>query len=198
MAATTAIRNGFLSQDIDQRSGWPDELCVLLREHPRDSWEGTRSSLAQFWIQKHNHMRRQSDALQSANKDYQSGKASPEHFGTWVAPRLQGFLAELHGHHQIEDYHYFPSFKAADPRLAAGFDVLARDHEMLHDGIMTIVETVNQFIATIRTEDESNADARRHAADKYVEASALMHARLYRHLEDEEDLIIPIMLAQGD
>lgn len=152
--------------------------------------------MARFWIDKHNYLRRQSDALQSANRDYQADKTSPAHFGAWVAPRLQGFLAELHGHHQIEDFHYFPAFRAADPRLEAGFDVLASDHELIHAGIMSVVETVNAFLATVRSDTEGNADAQRHAADKYVRASALLHTRLDRHLADEEDLIIPIMLAQ--
>ena len=45
-----------------------------------------------------------------------------------AGPRLQTLLGNLHGHHQIEDHHYFPVFRQAEPRLAAGFGLLANDH----------------------------------------------------------------------
>lgn len=185
-----------MNSDIDKRTGWPDELCVVLNDHPRETWADTRSEMARFWIGKHNYLRRQSDALQSANDDYRAQKANAMQFGSWLAPRLQGFLAELHGHHQIEDFHYFPAFRAAEPRLAAGFDVLGGDHELIHEGIVAIVEAINGFIGTLQTDTTPNADAQRHAADRYIEASRLLHQRLQRHLADEEDLIIPLMIRQ--
>ena len=166
----------------------------MLREHPRETWRGTRSAMARFWIDKHNYIRRQSEALQNANRDYRAGKSEALQFGSWLAPRLQGFLAELHGHHQIEDFHYFPAFRSAEPRLAPGFDVLNADHELVHESIVGIIESINAFIGTIQEENAANVDAQRRAADHYIEASRLLHQRLMRHLEDEEDLIIPLMI----
>jgi iron-sulfur cluster repair protein YtfE (RIC family) len=186
-----------LTNDIDERSGWPEELRILLKDHPRDTWQSTRSSMARFWIDKHNYIRRQSAALIAANSEYREQQANAAQFGAWVAPRLQGFLAELHGHHQIEDHHYFPAFRSAEPKLADGFDVLASDHELLHKGIMDIVDAVNGFIDTIRDEERAvDKDAQNLAADRYVAASEVLHTRLGRHLEDEEDLIIPLMIKQ--
>lgn len=187
-----------LNSDIDTRTGWPDELRVLLRDHPRETWAASTSQMVQFWIEKHGYLRRQSMALMQAADEFRASRISSLQFGAWIAPRLQGFLAELHGHHQVEDYHYFPAFRAADPRLEAGFDVLARDHERLHEGIAHIVESVNAFITTLQNAESgaANADAQRLAADRYIEAAGLMHTRIHRHLEDEEDLIIPLMLAR--
>lgn len=186
-----------MQSDIDQRTGWPDELRVILKDYPRDSWQDTRSSMARFWIDKHNYLRRQSTALQSANDQYRGGQQPDAgQFGGWIAPRLQGFLAELHGHHQIEDFHYFPAFRSAEPRLAPGFDVLNRDHELIHAGIMQIVEAINAFIKTIQSDSAGDRDAQRRAADRYIDASGVLHRRLERHLADEEDLIIPLMIRQ--
>lgn len=184
--------------NIDTRTGWPDELRVLLRDHPRDTWAASPSQMVQFWIGKHEYLRRQSTALMQTADEYRADRISSMQFGGWVAPRLQGFLAELHGHHQVEDFHYFPAFRAADPRLNAGFDVLAHDHELLHEGIARIVETVNEFITTLQRAGTGaeDKDAQRFAADRYIEAAALMHRRVHRHLEDEEELIIPLMLAR--
>jgi len=184
-----------LESNIDQRAGWPDELCVVLKDYPRTTWPDTRSAMARFWIDKHNYLRQQSAALQSANGDYRAGRASAEQFGVWLAPRLQGFLGELHGHHQIEDFHYFPAFRSAEPRLSSGFDVLNQDHELIHGGIMSVVEAVNELIKSIQAEGAD--DVRKRAADRYIDASGLLHRRLERHLQDEEDLIIPLMIRQG-
>jgi len=186
-----------LETDIDQRSGWPDELCVVLKDYPRETWLKTQSSMAHFWIGKHEYLRRQSEGLQSANQKYRAEQhAGALEFVNWITPRLQSFLSELHGHHQIEDFHYFPAFRSAEPRLTTGFDVLASDHELVHQGIASVVESVNTFIAALDTENSGNQDAQRHAADRYIEASQLLHKRLERHLVDEEDLIIPLMIRQ--
>jgi hemerythrin-like domain-containing protein len=184
-----------LTSDIDQRTGWPVELCVVLDEYPRETWSDTRSAMARFWIGKHNYLRRQSDALQSANDEYRSERVDASRFGAFVAPRLQGFLAELHGHHQVEDFHYFPAFRSAEPRLATGFDVLASDHELIHQGIVGVVESINAFLSTIGA-DGGDSDATKTAADRYIAASRLLHDRLARHLADEEDLIIPLMIRE--
>ena len=54
--------------------------------------------------------------------------------GAW-APRLSRlggvFVEHLHGHHQVEDRHYFPLLVARDARLEGGFAILDRDHHAL-------------------------------------------------------------------
>jgi hypothetical protein len=47
---------------------------------------------------------------------------------------------QLHGHHQIEDHHYFPLLRQKDARIERGFDLLDADHHAL-DGIL------NRFVA---------------------------------------------------
>lgn len=60
---------------------------------------------------------------------------SANRFQAWFVPRLQFFLSQLHEHHTIEDQHYFPVFQVADQRLARGFDVLERGHEIIHHAL---------------------------------------------------------------
>jgi hypothetical protein len=186
-----------LLTDIDERTGWPEELKVLLKQFPRSTWKTSASPMARFWIDKHDYFRHQASQLDSAAQDYLEGRTTAVDFGTWLIPRLQGFLANLHGHHQIEDFHYFPAFRAADERLAPGFDVLAHDHETLHAGIIEIVESANAFLTTLPEQVAATADTQKHAAERYIGASRLVCRRLMRHLDDEEDLIIPLMLRQA-
>ena len=181
--------------DIDSRTGWPDELRVLLDRCPRETWRSRPSPVAEFWLDKHDWFRHQCSALKSAGDDYREGRSEAMVFASWVGPRLQNFLGQLHGHHQVEDHHYFPAFRAAEQRLAVGFDALAADHELLHGGISDLVASVNAFFEALR--GENPGDAARHAADRYIACSETMFRRLLRHLSDEEDLIIPVMLDRG-
>lgn len=68
--------------DIDSRTGWPDELKVLLEKYPRDSWRSRPSPVAQFWLDKHDWFRHQSSALKSAGDDYREGRSDPMTFVT--------------------------------------------------------------------------------------------------------------------
>jgi len=154
--------------------------------------------MAQFWLDRHDYFRSQCLALHTATHGYRERSGTPAEFGRSVTPRMQEFLSHLNGHHQIEDHHYFPAFRAADLRLAHGFDVLARDHKLLHEGIGTIIETANAFIKTFTKPGQKTSGEQRPAGDRFVDASELLCRRVVRHLEDEEDLIIPLMLAQSE
>ena len=118
----------------------------------------------------------------------------PEEFRRFFAPRLQFFLQNLEGHHQIEDQHFFPLFRAAEKRLVKGFDVLESDHEAIHAEIIRTVESANGLLRTMESDD----DARRKATDAYADASERLLKFLVRHLDDEEDLIMPVILDQGE
>jgi Hemerythrin HHE cation binding domain len=185
-----------VTDHLDQRAGWPDELKVLLARYPRDTWSDAGSVMAQFWLERHAEFRHHARALQAFADEYRHERKSIEEFTSWTAPRLQGFLGALHGHHQIEDFHYFPVFRETHRELAGGFDVLASDHEVLHESILEVVETFNTLLTLVRGEPATTDDARKHASERYVDRSELMFRRLARHLDDEEDLIIPIMLAR--
>ncbi len=188
--------------DLDSRDGWPDELRVLLKQYPRETWRSSPSQMARFWLDKHDAFREQGRLLGFAGEEFRAGTRGAVDFGAWIAPRLQAYLSALHGHHQIEDFHYFPAFRAAEQRLATGFDALARDHEQLHAGIVEIVETVNAFLTTIRESESgggsATTDAQRRAGERYADTADALLERLERHLDDEEDLIIPVMIDRGE
>ena len=104
------------------------------------------------------------------------------------------FLSHLNGHHQIEDYQFFPTFSAAEPRLVAGFDVLERDHETIHAVMNRMAETANAFMAV----PDGERDKLLFAGDEYVDTGERLLKFLDRHLNDEEDLIIPLILERGE
>ena len=113
-------------------------------------------------------------------------------------PRLQFLLSQLGVHHQIEDHHYFPIFRAADERLARGFDVLEGDHHVIHADMAATAETANALLRALQGLGDGEAETLRRRGDDYAAASGALLKGLIRHLDDEEDLIVPLILERGE
>ena len=129
-------------------------------------------------------------ALEEATVTFRNGTATAQDFRAWFPPRLQFFLQQLNAHHQVEDLHFFPVFQAAEAQLAHGFDVLESDHHAIHRSIERAVETANILLRT----PVNDADPLRRAGNAYAAASDVLLRQLRRHLSDEEDLIVPLIL----
>lgn len=179
---------------LDARLGWPADLRVLLARYPREVWPShpNLGATARFWLRRHDMFRELGGALEAATTAFRNGELDARAYKGWFVPRLQLFLGELDGHHRIEDEGYFPLFRAADVRLARGFDVLEGDHDAIHRAIETTAERANAFLRV------TDVDDARRAADGYADASGALLRGLLRHLEDEEDLIVPMILERGE
>lgn len=182
--------------DLETRNGWPDELRLFLDRFPRASWppRAEIGAVTKFWLDIHDGFRGFAGKLDVATAEFREGRVTPVHFRSWFAPRLDMFLSHLNGHHQIEDHQYFPLFAAAEARLKRGFDILENDHAVIHAAMDRLVETANGFLA-VAADDK---DGLRFAGDAYAGASGRLMDLLGRHLDDEEDLIVPIILARGE
>jgi Hemerythrin HHE cation binding domain len=180
--------------DLDRRTGWPDDLRLLLARYPREVWPGHANlgQTARFWLERHDMFRDLGRALASATAEFREGRVAIAAFRPWFAPRLQFFLSQLHVHHQVEDLSYFPLFRAAEPRLVTGFEVLERDHAVIHETIARLAEAANAFLRA------GEPDALRASADRYARVTDELLSGLMRHLGDEEDLIIPLILDRGE
>jgi len=177
---------------LDTRDGLPGEWLALLQRHPRAGWPGHPGlgMTAAFWLERHAAFRSLGAALEEATQRLRGGGRAAEDFQAWFAPRLQLLLSELNGHHQVEDLHYFPLFRRAEPRLVPGFALLDRDHKTLHLSLVETAEAANALLQALARSPE-DADG---TAAAYAEASARLLTRLARHLDDEEDLVIPLLI----
>lgn len=186
-----------MTDDLDSRAGLPGELRFLLEQHPRGTWEthDNLGGLMQFWLSRHDGFRTLGETLSQALERFREGEIAAERFGGFLAPRLQHFLGELHHHHMIEDHHYFPVFMAAETRLVRGFEILEGDHELIHERIGTVVTRANELLGLL---GDGDRDRIRRAADLYAADSDRLITGLMRHLEDEEDLIVPLVLERGE
>jgi len=181
---------------LGRRGGLPDDLRYLFEKYPRGDWPGHANlgGMAEFWLQRHDMFRDLGGMLTQSVAEYREGRLEAQPFASFFVPRLQFFLQQLNGHHQIEDLHYFPVFVRAEAGLRRGFDLLDNDHHLIHDALERNAEGANAFLGKLR----EGRDAARFAADSYAADTEDLLAMLLRHLEDEEDLIVPVILDRGE
>lgn len=175
--------------DLARRDGLPDALRVLLADLPRAGWETHPGfgGLAQFWLERHLLFRRLMDALRSDTEARLDDALTADVFAARVN-RLGGMLVgTLHEHHGVEDTVYFPQMQAMEPRLLRGFDILDRDHHAL-----------DAWLARFSTSSQAAVDQPdRDAVGEFHGELARFAPLLQRHLEDEEDLVVPLILRTG-
>jgi hypothetical protein len=179
------------------RSGLPDDIAYLRGAYPQVQWRSHANfgEMAAFWLGVHDSLRGHGRQLAQATQAFRDGQWSSGEFQRFFVPNLNQYLQHLNGHHQIEDSAYFPRFRALDPRMVAGFDLLEADHALIHDRLLASVDSARRLLQALAGSDD---DQRRRAADDYAAASDDLLALLLRHLSDEEDLVIPAILAHGE
>jgi hypothetical protein len=181
--------------DLASRTELPADLRALVEKFPRATWRdhANLGATARFWLSRHAMFRELGRALKDSTQSFRDGAVAPPEFLRFFAPRLSFFLEGLEGHHHIEDLHYFPLFRAAEARLSHGFDLLEGDHDAIHRQIAAVVETANRMIQAF-----GDAERRLSLADRHAGEADRLLAMLLRHLDDEEDLIVPIILQHGE
>ena len=169
-----------------RRIGLPEALQVLLAAFPRAHWQEHRNfaGLVQFWLDRHMTFRQLLSALQTDAQQAVDGVMAPDRYRLRLSQMGGMLVNQLHGHHQIEDLHYFPVLTRMETRLSRGFDILDRDHHDLDDLLDRFVRRANETL--------QGAEAGRMLTE--VEK---LGPFLTRHLDDEEDLIVPVILKHG-
>ena len=173
-----------------------EELRVLARKHPRTGWPENPGlgQTAKFWLDRHDRFRKLDQAVREGSDKAVIERVGADGFKPWLARTLNMYLGELEGHHHVEDHHYFPVFRRAEPGLAKGFDLLDNDHEALHGAIESIVGVANRVL------QQAGDDplAFHGEMERFREAYEELGKNLVLHLDDEEDLIIPLLIERGE
>ena len=174
------------TNSLQIRSGLPDALRVLADAYPRANWERHKNfgDMIQFWMQRHLMFRQLTDIMRSDVQSHLDGKMTFREY----APRLSHYggtlLNDLHGHHHIEDSHYFPQLITLDARLERAFDLLESDHQEM-DGLLNTMA------------NGANAVLQGGEAGVFLDQLNSFTTLLNRHLEDEEDIVVPVVLDTG-
>lgn len=136
---------------LEGRSGLPGTIAYLRDTYPAPTWREHRNfgELAAFWLQVHASLRDQGNQLQQITQAFRDGTLEANAFQQAFVPRFNQFLQHLEGHHQIEDAAYFPKFRALDPRMQHGFDLLESDHHLIHGAVLTSLDAARQLVIAL-------------------------------------------------
>lgn len=174
------------------RTCLPLAFRYLLDDFPRDRWSAALDETAAFWLQMHAGFRGHQTHMAGLVGHWRAnGDLAALH--RQLIPALQAFLQHLDGHHRIESGQYFPMMRRIEPKIGTGIDLLDRDHDVIHETLEALFQGGLAFHQAVA----SNAPD---AADKAARLSDLINSGtrpLLRHLEDEEDIVIPLIQLRG-
>ncbi|WP_342069628.1 hemerythrin domain-containing protein [Yoonia algicola] len=176
------------------RDALPDALRVLLAEYPREGWEADPGfdGLIRFWLDRHLMFRRLLGELRSGTEALLDRKIEVDRFAG-LTSRYGGMLVNgLHEHHTIEDAHYFPKLVTKDARIAKGFAILDKDHHDLDEFLADFVGRANEVLGLTAKRNKLQT-----AAGHFQTELTKLEGLLDRHLIDEEELIVPVILRYG-
>jgi len=181
---------------LPNRGGLPEEIAYLRAAHPRSGWPAHRNlgEMSRFWLSVHAELRRHGAQIGDALAAFRNEALDAASFERFFAPNMSHFLQHLDGHHRIEDAAYFPKFRSLDPRMAAGFELLEKDHALIQQQLVKSVGSARSLLASL----SQSADAQHRTAEAHAEDYQVLREWLERHLSDEEELVIPAMLEYGE
>lgn len=170
----------------------PQEMSLLLEDYPRDGWEthpGFKSK-TRHWLGAHQIFRQLAKTVRKDSEAFLGKSLSARRYSRRLSYYGSTLIGNLHGHHDWEDLSYFPELSAADPRFDAGLEILEKDHETL-DGVLNCFAGSAESTLQLTGNDSARAYD---AAGQLHSVAEAIEAFLARHLADEEDLAVPIIL----
>lgn len=173
-------------------AGLRDSL-VALAEWPPQRWPGHPgyAGLASHWQDIHRAMVHNLGIVEASLRALADGELADEErrrlAGQIGAAAMQS-VEHLHGHHRLEDQSMFPQLLRASPALARPLNLLEADHIVLN----ALLGPFEHALARLPA-----ADAPASAWDAVAEAGGRVARVARRHIEDEEEIVIPVVLGMG-
>ncbi len=183
-----------MSDALDARSGLPEAHRWLLETYPRLRWRDAElGEVARFWLQMHGSFRhKQAEMARQVAAWRAGGDLVAFHRG--LIPTLQAYLHHLDGHHRVESGHYFPVMRRVEPRISVGIDLLDADHDAIHGQLEALFKAGLGFHQALAGGAPDAADRAARLSDVVERTSR----QTDRHLEDEEDIVIPLIQRHAD
>ena len=180
---------------LASRDGLPGEFLYLSEAFPRERWSlGGLHPTARRWLHMHGGFRAHQAEMGAMVAAWRADQLDVLTLHRALIPALQQFLQHLDGHHRIESGHYFPALQQLEPRIAAGIDLLDRDHDAIHHHIEAMVETGRALHQAVSAGAADAGDR----VERLADVLALAAPQLARHLDDEEEIVIPLIALRGD
>ena len=181
-----------MTHSIHTREGLPTEFQTLLADYPREAWPDhpNFAQSIQNWMDAHQMFKRLSAITSQETELFLDKKRSEDEYASRLSFYGNQLVNNLHGHHHWEDHDYFPELSAADDRFDDGLDMLETDHIELNSVLENFTNAGNRTMKLLQLDKKQAYEE----AGKLHTASGAIETFLNRHLADEEDLVVPILL----
>ncbi len=170
----------------------PAEMQILLDAYPRDTWEAHPGfkEKTKHWLGAHQMFRQLGQIIRTETEQFLDKSRGADAFAERLSYYGDMMVRNLHGHHGWEDHSYFPELAAADPRFEAGLEILEKDHLELDVVLERFSRSANRVIQLVQLDEKQARDE----AGGLHSIAETIEAFLKRHLSDEEELAVPIIL----
>ncbi len=176
--------------DLLNRSFLPSELKAFLLDYPRKDWNTHPNfpNFTEFWLQRHEMFRQLGLHLMQLSQSMLDNDLGEQEYQKQTLIFSKFMFQELNTHHMMEDYYFFPGIVKYDEKLSAAIGLLETDHQEIN----IIINNYKVFLdRKLSPEQASNR------ASKLLKFQGQFNKALQRHLEDEEDIIVPAALHYG-
>lgn len=179
---------------LETRPGLPDAVRVLMEEYPRADWthDPGFEGLLRFWLDRHLMFRKILGQMTTETEKMPDNAMDPQTYVAHLSRYGGMFVEQLHGHHTIEDTQYFPKLINLDSRISGGFDILDKDHHAIDGHLNTFIETANDVM-----QNRDKIMKMTTATETFRQHLVKLESLLNRHLIDEEELVVPVVLKYG-
>ena len=163
----------------------------LYDEYPRATWEDAASnhSTVRFLLARHRGFRNRLQQITESTRNVLDSKLSPPAFCISLAQELHYFIPQLEGHHQAESQRLYPRLIQFHPAAQAKFQALENDHQAIDTLLAQIARVPEDLMNDAPTQGIFFTKAK-----AFASLLSDFESSLVRHLEDEEDLVVPILL----
>jgi hemerythrin-like domain-containing protein len=181
-----------MTQTLQLREGLPEKMGILLRDYPREAWPDHPHFARSIrnWMGAHQMFRQLGKITREDAESYLDDKVSTDEFARGLSYYGDLLVRNLQGHHPWEDRSFFPELSRADGRFDDGLDVLETDHQLLDETLNRFTRTANRAIKLFQLDEKQARDE----VGEVQQCAVDIEAFLARHLADEEDLVVPIIL----
>ncbi|KGQ43330.1 hemerythrin domain-containing protein [Gallibacterium anatis] len=170
-----------------------DDQLFLLQRFPQDKWRMLPSfSGAAGWLGMHDSLRFGQGMLDHLGRQYLEQKLDWETFRQRLLHEAYLHYGHLDGHHRLEDDEHFPKMRLQQPKLASGFDLLENDHHQIAERLSEVDRDL------LRLRQTQLQPSQQKWVDQLIDNIKQSGELLYRHLADEEDLVIPLLALQSE
>ncbi len=170
----------------------PSDMGALLKDYPRETWTAHPNfkQATQNWLGAHRAFRKLSKVMREETQSYLNHDLPGDELAGGLAYYGDALVRNLYGHHHWEDRSYFPELSAADPRFDTGLAILEKDHVCFNDLLEQLTRKANRVIKLVQLDETAAYDE----AGELLPITQKVQTLLTRHLSDEEELAVPIIL----